>query len=84
MMKTKNNFSCRRCLICKRNANKSEFIRFYIFDSELFIDKEQQKQYRGYYVCNNLDEINKFIKRYQFNKKSNIKLNESIFSFVNK
>ncbi|MDE6472965.1 MAG: YlxR family protein [Ureaplasma sp.] len=83
-MKTKNNFSNRKCLICKKIKNKSQLIRFYIFDSELFIDINQNKQYRGYYVCNNHDEIIKFIKIYQFNKKKNIKINENIFNFITK
>ena len=59
----------RTCIIDKKKYIKSELIRIVLINNELKIDKIQNIKGRGCYLNkNNLDKINKILKKKLFNK----------------
>ncbi len=80
----------RSCIVCSNKANKLELIRLAIVDNNLFFDISQKIQTRGYYVCYNLDCINKittkkkkFKENFEFNKLDNLnRLKENFIKYI--
>jgi len=66
-------------MVCSKKMNKPELIRLVVIDNHLFFDISQKIDGRGYYVCYDLNCIDKIITRkkkfkldFQFNKLENL------------
>ena len=80
----------RSCVVCSNKADKSELIRLIIVENNLFFDISQKIQARGYYVCYDLNCINKittkkrrFKESFEFDKKENlVRLKISFIKYI--
>lgn len=52
-----NHIPQRMCVGCRNMIDKNKLIRIVVNNGELFLDKEQKKLTRGFYVCKNTDCI---------------------------
>ena len=67
----------RTCISCRTKKEKKELLRIVSVEGKALIDKEQNKNTRGIYICNNTDCINKLLKGKDISKCIKIKLDAS-------
>ena len=59
----------RRCVICRRQGAKEEFLRAALAkDGKVSLDESGKARGRGAYVCKTADCLNKLIKQRGFNR----------------
>ena len=58
----------RQCCVCRTHHQKNELLRFVIQDDQVVLDKKQNIQGRGIYICKNIECLNIAKKKNLINK----------------
>lgn len=75
------NIPQRTCIGCREKKNKTELIRIVCNkDGEISIDRNEKKQGRGAYICDNKDCLEKAIKNNGLEKAFKRKIEEEIYN----
>ena len=73
----------RRCVSCRTNKHKSEFLRIVkLADGKIFFDDTGKAQGRGAYVCNDEKCINELKKRRRLDKQFKTKVPDEIYDKI--
>lgn len=83
-MKNKNKEAfTRTCMACNSKKNKYELIRIaYTKNKEISIDKEGKSEGRGFYLCYDLECLNKIIKTKKIEKKLKQIISDEIYEDI--
>lgn len=74
----------RTCSVCRRKANKSEFIRIVRVGDQVLVDESGKGQGRGAYICNNAECINKCVAKKLLNRSFKMQLSEELYDAITK
>ena len=73
----------RTCIACNSKNNKFNLIKIaYNKNKELSIDTSCKSEGRGFYLCYNLDCLNKMIKTKKLEKRLKITINENFYENI--
>ena len=64
----KNSIPQRRCIGCMVSQNQNQLIRMTYDGTHIAIDREGRASGRGFYLCKNVECLDKAIKRKSFNR----------------
>ena len=74
----------RTCSVCRRKANKSEFIRIVRVGDQVLVDESGKGQGRGAYICNNAECINKCVTKRLLNRSFKTQIGDEVYDAIAK
>lgn len=79
----KNNPVLRTCIVCRKKGDKHDFIRI-VKDknNSISIDKQEKKNGRGCYVCDNTECVEKLYKTRALNRAYKTNISEKIYDDI--
>lgn len=72
------------CVICKKRNPKSDMIRIVKVDNEYLVDKKQNIQTRGYYLCKDHACKEAFFKSYTLNRIYKCNVSPEVYNNIKK
>lgn len=70
----------RTCMGCNKKSDKKDFIRIVKNkDKEIFVDRTGKAEGRGAYICDNIECLEKLIKKRRLDKIFDMKISNEIY-----
>lgn len=72
----------RTCSVCRRKANKGEFIRIVREGDKVYVDESGKGQGRGAYVCRSAECLNKCVQKKLLNRSFKMQVDEGVYEDI--